>query len=741
MTSFWDVLLSPVAVNKFTHTVTSSFVLAALFVCAVCAWYLLRGREQKMARKSIAVASVFGLVFALITAFTGDRSGAIVARVQPMKLAALEALYDGEEGAALTAVGILRPEAERSNNEDAFYFKIAIPKMLSLMSFRDADAFVPGINDLVNGNPRYGIMPTIEKIERGRVAIAELASVSNRRSTKQATKRPSTRYGAKFDPDTPEGARLPERVFRLFRLRLPRLARANTYPNVPLLFYSFRLMVGAGCLFILVAGCRLVVQPQGHARHASAGCCWVLLLCMPLAYLASQAGWIVAEVGRQPWAIQDLMPVGVAASRIASGSVATTFFIFLVLFAALLVAEISILCKQIKIGPEKRVKIMDTLALLQHYWWFLISLLGALLVFLLFVQGGQSLLYTIGRTEHERNLIVNSLGRKWELTFTTLVTFGGAFFASFPLFYSHQFRRGVLRLDADSAGLRHYKPFRTNTGENPITYPRRKELSTAFLNDQRISRNDSCLGAAVGTLFHGCEFHRRSVQSWPTCGGATPRSRSGPTPWHGLEAVARLPQLWRWDWPCCSSRGCWRLHYFMNDIDDTQIRERSRRRSLCTAGTFLVFFLVFLVSLLFAQGWSVDPATGIIAPEPYKYLHNLLAMPYVGIGLLAGVALVLWSIWLGWRGSRKAIWLSGSGTVLTVLALLLTAGWNDTSYYPSLADMQSSLTIYNSSSSEFTLKAMSIVSLCIPFVVAYIGYAWWALSRKPQDGSKEELKY
>ena len=193
MTSFWDVLLSPVAVNKFTHTVTSSFVLAALFVCAVCAWYLLRGREQKMARKSIAVASVFGLVFALITAFTGDRSGAIVARVQPMKLAALEALYDGEEGAALTAVGILRPEAERSNNEDAFYFKIAIPKMLSLMSFRDADAFVPGINDLVNGNPQYGIMPTIEKIERGRVAIANW-SVSNR-PAKQATKRPSTRYG------------------------------------------------------------------------------------------------------------------------------------------------------------------------------------------------------------------------------------------------------------------------------------------------------------------------------------------------------------------------------------------------------------------------------------------------------------------------------------------------------------------------------------------------------------------
>ena len=227
MTSFWDVLLSPVAVNKFTHTVTSSFVLAALFVCAVCAWYLLRGREQKMARKSIAVASVFGLVFALITAFTGDRSGAIVARVQPMKLAALEALYDGEEGAALTAVGILRPEAERSNNEDAFYFKIAIPKMLSLMSFRDADAFVPGINDLVNGNLR--------------------------RDTGQIRSR------------HPRRSRLPERVFRLFRLRLPRLARANRTQRTA----AFLLVPPDGrrrVSFHPGAGCRLVVQPQGHAR-------------------------------------------------------------------------------------------------------------------------------------------------------------------------------------------------------------------------------------------------------------------------------------------------------------------------------------------------------------------------------------------------------------------------------------------------------------------------------------------
>ena len=349
MTSFWDVLLSPVAVNKFTHTVTSSFVLAALFVCAVCAWYLLRGREQKMARKSIAVASVFGLVFALITAFTGDRSGAIVARVQPMKLAALEALYDGEEGAALTAVGILRPEAERSNNEDAFYFKIAIPKMLSLMSFRDADAFVPGINDLVNGNPQYGIMPTIEKIERGRVAIAELERFKQARETGDEATLDEIR--AKFDPDTPEGAVFLKEYFAYFGygyLDSP----AQTVPNVPLLFYSFRLMVGAGCLFILVLAAAWWFNRRDTLERKR-WMLWVLLLCMPLAYLASQAGWIVAEVGRQPWAIQDLMPVGVAASRIASGSVATTFFIFLVLFAALLVAEISILCKQIKIGPEK----------------------------------------------------------------------------------------------------------------------------------------------------------------------------------------------------------------------------------------------------------------------------------------------------------------------------------------------------------------------------------------------------
>ena len=311
---------------------------------------------------------------------------------------------------------------------------------------------------------------------------------------------------------------------------------------------------------------------------------------------------------------------------------------------------------------------MDTLALLQHYWWFLISLLGALLVFLLFVQGGQSLLYTIGRTEHERNLIVNSLGRKWELTFTTLVTFGGAFFASFPLFYSTSFGGAfyvwmlILLVFVLQAVSYEYRRKPNNVfGEKTFDW---------FLKINGFL-GTILLGAAVGTFFTGANFTVDRF-NMANLGGDTTISQ-WTTPWHGLEAVLDYRNVALGLAVLFLSRML-ALHYFMNDIDDTQIRERSRRRSLCAAGTFLVFFLVFLVSLLFAQGWSVDPATGIIAPEPYKYLHNLLAMPYVGIGLLAGVALVLWSIWLGWRGSRKAIWLSGSGTVLTVLALLLTAG-------------------------------------------------------------------
>ena len=340
--------LSPVAVNKFFHTVTSSFVLAALFVVGVSAWYLLRGREQKMARKSIAIASAFGFVFALVTAFTGDKSGSIVARVQPMKLAAMEALYEGQQGAPLTAVGVLRPEEQRTNNDDAFYFKIDIPKLLSLMSFRDADAFVPGINDLVYGNEEYGILSAGEKIERGRVAVDELGRYRTARETGDTAA--IAEIEAKFDRSTPQGEAFLRDHFAYFGygyLDSPQ----QIVPNVPLLFYSFRVMVGAGCFFILLLG--LVWWFNRKDRlSGKRWLLWIAVWSIPLAYLASQAGWIVAEVGRQPWAIQDLMPVGVAASKIPSGSVSTTFFLFLVLFTALLIAELSIMFRQIKIGPK-----------------------------------------------------------------------------------------------------------------------------------------------------------------------------------------------------------------------------------------------------------------------------------------------------------------------------------------------------------------------------------------------------
>lgn len=348
MTSFWEVAFSPVAVNKFSHTVTSSFTLAALFVVGISAWYLLRGRERRMASKSIAIASLFGLAAVLATAFTGDRSGAIVARTQPMKLAAMEALYDGREGAPLTVVGVLRPEAGRTSDDDPFYFKIELPKLLSVMSFRDAEAYVAGINDLVEGNPDRGILSTQEKIDRGRVAIAQLNFY--RRAKEAGDSLVMRQIQGLFDPSTPDGRVFLTQHFAYLGygyLHAPEQA----VPNVPLLFYSFRVMVAAGCLFIVL----LTAVWWLNRRDRLADKRWLLrmlIACIPLSYLASQAGWIVAEVGRQPWAIQDLMPVGVAVSDLPGSAVSTTFFLFLALFTALLVAELSILLHQIKIGPK-----------------------------------------------------------------------------------------------------------------------------------------------------------------------------------------------------------------------------------------------------------------------------------------------------------------------------------------------------------------------------------------------------
>ena len=347
MTSFSAVALSPVAVNKFFHTVTSSFVLAALFVVGVSAWYLLRRREQRMARKSIAVASAFGLVFALAAAVTGHRSGAIVAHVQPMKLAAMEALYEGQEGASLTAVGLLQPHGRPVNGE-AFRFQIGIPKLLSWMSFGDKEAYVPGIYDLSDGNEQRGILSAEEKMQRGRVAIAEMPRYREALVAGDTTTADEVR--CRFNPATEAGQEFLREYFAYFgygHIDSPQ----QLIPNVPILFYSFRVMVGAGCFFILLLG--LVWWLNRRDRLASKR--WLLrtaVWSVPLAYLASQAGWVVAEVGRQPWAIQDLMPVGVAASKIPSGSVSVTFFLFLALFTALLAAELSIMFRQIKTGPK-----------------------------------------------------------------------------------------------------------------------------------------------------------------------------------------------------------------------------------------------------------------------------------------------------------------------------------------------------------------------------------------------------
>ena len=374
---------------------------------------------------------------------------------------------------------------------------------------------------------------------------------------------------------------------------------------------------------------------------------------------------------------------------------------------------------------------MDTITLLQHYWWFIISLFGALLVFLMFVQGGQALLYDIGRTEEERNMLVNSLGRKWEFTFTTLVTFGGAFFASFPLFYSTSFGgafyvwMAILFCFVLQAVAYEYRRKPANVfGERTFN---------AFLLINGVL-GPLLIGTAVGTFFTGAEFTVDRL-NLANQGGAAVISQWA-TPWHGLEAVAewRNVLLGAAVALLAMALAC---QYFMNNIDDETILRRAQSRMRLFGVLFVVCIVAWLLALLLADGRAAD-AAGTISAEPYKYLRNLLEMPYVTVVLLLGVVSVLWSIRLGWCGSRRAVWFGGAGTVLTVLSLLLLAGWNGTAYYPSLTDMQSSLTITNSSSSLFTLRTMAWVSLFVPFVAAYIWYAWRAMNRRPI--TREEIR-
>lgn len=368
----------------------------------------------------------------------------------------------------------------------------------------------------------------------------------------------------------------------------------------------------------------------------------------------------------------------------------------------------------------------STYIFLQHYWWFLISLLGGLLVFLLFVQGGQSLLFQLGKTEAQRQLLLESTGKKWELTFTTLVTFGGAFFASFPLFYSTSFGGAywvwmlILLCFVLQAVSYEYQMRKGNLLG--------KKTYRIFLLINGIA-GPVLLGTAVGTFFNGAEFivHKEqlSVLSMPVIS-------QWATPWHGLEAVLNI-------WNVCLGIAVFFLArvlailYFMNNIDDESIRSQSWNRLLPESIAFLLFFLAFLAHWLIADGFAVNPDTQEIFMQPYKYALNLLEMPYVTGILLVGVILVLWGIGKTYLNPsyREGIWFSGTGTVLTVLALLLCAGWNHTAYYPSITDLQSSLTLQNSCSSPFTMKVMSYVSILIPFVLAYIFYAWRAIDLKP----------
>ncbi|MDD6949740.1 MAG: cytochrome d ubiquinol oxidase subunit II [Parabacteroides sp.] len=368
----------------------------------------------------------------------------------------------------------------------------------------------------------------------------------------------------------------------------------------------------------------------------------------------------------------------------------------------------------------------STYIFLQHYWWFLISLLGGLLVFLLFVQGGQSLLFQLGKTETQRQLLLESTGKKWELTFTTLVTFGGAFFASFPLFYSTSFGGAywvwmlILLCFVLQAVSYEYQMRKGNLLG--------KKTYRIFLLINGIA-GPVLLGTAVGTFFNGAEFmvnkEQLSVLSMPVIS-------QWATPWHGLEAVLNI-------WNVCLGIAVFFLArvlailYFMNNIDDESIRSQSWNRLLPESIAFLLFFLAFLAHWLIADGFAINPDTQEIFMQPYKYALNLLEMPYVTGILLVGVILVLWGIGKTYLNPsyREGIWFSGTGTVLTVLALLLCAGWNHTAYYPSITDLQSSLTLQNSCSSPFTLKVMSYVSILIPFVLAYIFYAWRAIDLKP----------
>ena len=375
---------------------------------------------------------------------------------------------------------------------------------------------------------------------------------------------------------------------------------------------------------------------------------------------------------------------------------------------------------------------------LQHYWCFVVALLAALLVFLMFVQGANSLIFSIGKTPDERRLIVNATGRKWEFTFTTLVTFGGAFFASYPLFYSTSFGGAywlwMIILFSFVLQAVSYE-FQGKLGNLLGT---RTFQSFLVLNG---ILGPLLLGGAVATFFTGSNFiiekdnilNSQCSSLWSDAGGAMVVSRWANAS-HGLDALLNIWNLVLGLAIFFLARilGCLYLH---NRVDDKLLHNHDQIIQPLWTSTwlFLGLFLAFLGHILTCDGYAYDPATGVIFMEPYKYLHNLLTMwPLLAV-LLIGIVFVLFGIFWSMfhKEWKRGFWVTGFGTVITVLVLLLLTAWNNTAYYPSTADLQSSLTMQNSSSSEFTLRTMFWVSLFIPFVLAYIVYAWRSLDRKP----------
>ena len=376
---------------------------------------------------------------------------------------------------------------------------------------------------------------------------------------------------------------------------------------------------------------------------------------------------------------------------------------------------------------------MNAYIFLQHYWWFVVSLLGALLVFLLFVQGGNSLLFCLGKTEEQKKMMINSTGRKWEFTFTTLVTFGGAFFASFPLFYSTSFGGAywlwMIILFSFVLQAVSYE-FQSKAGNllGKTTY-------RTFLVINGVV-GPVLLGGAVATFFTGSNFY---INKGNIADAAMPVISQWANGWHGLDALLN-------PWNVVLGLAVFFLArilgalYFINNINEDDLVKRCRRALWGNTALFLVFFLAFVIRTLLADGYAVRPETGEVFMEPYKYLTNFLQMPVVLLVSLVGVVAVLWGIIRTlWKPAfDKGIWFAGAGTVLTVLALLLVAGYNNTAYYPSTHDLQSSLTLANSCSSQFTLKVMAYVSILVPFVLAYIFYAWRSIDNRKIDAKEME---